>query len=168
MISKIEGRRMETYLATVAFSAIKTAANSFTRWGRLPVFSSWSMTATTISSLMPSVSIFGATPPSKGDGGGVCSNKPFRLARNAEFLSDNGSGDKEVCDRFTFFAGGKSSVAWAPFEREGDRREEFGRWMPNDGRDSDLRRVLYGMMSEEGRRGVVVGVGWEKVGEQRV
>lgn len=40
--------------------------------------------------------------------------------------------------------------------------------MPNDGRDSDLRRVLYGMMSEEGRRGVVVGVGWEKVGEQRV
>ena len=36
--------------------------------------------------------------------------------------------------------------------------------MPNDGRDSDLRRVLYGMMSEEGRGGVWwLGLGGRKL-----
>ena len=49
-----------------------TAASSLSRWGRLPVRSSCSMTATTISSLMPCVSILKPVA-SLGEGGGVVS-----------------------------------------------------------------------------------------------
>jgi hypothetical protein len=43
------------------------------------------------------------------------------------------------------------------FETEGERweREELGRWMPREGRERDLRRVLYGMMFEGGRKYII-------------
>lgn len=62
---------------------------------------------------------------------------------------DGGSGDsEEACAVLTLLEGGSwASSAWcADLEMEGDRREELGRWIPSDGRDNDLRRVLYGMM----------------------
>jgi hypothetical protein len=91
------------------------------------------------------VSILGATTPSKGEGGGVCSNAPCLPARAIKNLSD-GSGDIEVepCDLLAFFDKGSS----CDLEMEGERREEFGNWMPKDGRDSDFRRVLYGIVRE--------------------
>lgn len=77
----------------------------------------------------------------------MCSNNPCRPAR-AEILSE-GSGDNEVepCDLLTFFDGW-SSVC---LEIEGERREELGSCIPSDGRDSDLRRVLYGIVKSETR-----------------
>ena len=113
------------------------AASSLTKCGRLPVFSNCSITPTTMSSLIPSVSILGATR-SAGDGGGVCS----MVARRPEGRTDcrftwveeveeaEGSGDSEPawCDLLTFLGGGNwSSVACDDLEVDGERREELGK-----------------------------------------
>lgn len=63
---------------------------------------------------------------------------------------DCGSGDCDEgsCDLFTLLeegSWGSAGLLWVGFERGGERREEFGTWIPSDGRDRDLRRVLYGM-----------------------
>ena len=75
------GARRGTHVSTILTFGDSTAASSFTRCGRLPVFCNCMMTPSTISSLMPSRSIsFGVTsshsgssPSAPGDGGGVCS-----------------------------------------------------------------------------------------------
>lgn len=78
------------------------------------------MTATTISSLMPSVSTLGLSVPSVGEGGGVCSSGPRRpVVRPADKVAEavedgegSGESDCESCDLFTFLDGGsESSVA---------------------------------------------------------
>jgi hypothetical protein len=51
----------------------------------------------------------------------------------------------DECDRLTFFAAGWCSldvVAELGGERWDDARELLGSWMPSNGSDSDLRRVL--------------------------
>ena len=65
------------------------------------------MTPTTISSLMPSVSIRGARPSSMGEGGGVCSQVAARTA-GFGWDDDEGSGEseRESCDLLTFLDGG--------------------------------------------------------------
>ena len=44
---------------------------------------------------------------------------------------------------------GEASTAGASFMIGGDRcaREALGSWIPRDGSDNDLRRVLYGILS---------------------
>ncbi len=74
------------------------------------------MTAVTISSLIPSVSIFDTEVVSPGEGGGVCSYAlPRLLGRSTAFAvveeaetSDGEIGDSEslVCERLIFFEGG--------------------------------------------------------------
>lgn len=72
-------------------------------------------------------------------------------------------GETDTCDRFTFFDGCWSGVAFAVVvevadvdlfvggDRFGRRAREFaGSWIPKDGNDSDLRRVLYGMIEIDG------------------
>ena len=89
------------------------------------------MTPTTISSLIPSVSILLRVEGPPGDGGGVCSYaaRPLLFGRSAKetFLvmeavrgreGKVGEGVLEGCDRFTFLAGGDSSGC-AGFEIEG-------------------------------------------------
>jgi hypothetical protein len=74
------------------------------------------MTAVTISSFIPSVSIFGAMPVSPGDGGGVYSDTRPRLFGRSSALragevteasvGDGGDWESIVCERFTRFEGG--------------------------------------------------------------
>lgn len=72
------------------------------------------------------------------------SNNPCRPARADEILPEgSGDNDVEACDLLTFFVGCSSLCA---LEREGERREELGSCIPSEGRDSDLRRVLYGIV----------------------
>jgi hypothetical protein len=136
----------------------KTWASSLSRCGRLPVFSSCSITATTIVSSMPSVSTFvcAACPP--GDGGGVCAAARLALwgvssnrrVNGRDGLFDVGvealETEPDECARFTFFAGGE--CRWLSVVEGGERADRGppGNAMPSDGRDSDLRRVLYGIV----------------------
>lgn len=77
------------------------------------------------------------------------------------------------CDLFTFLAGctGLSTSDEADielFEAEEDLcdRDALGKWMPNEGSDSDFRRVLYGMLGEAMKRmdSVQLGTGWDRMG----
>lgn len=93
------------------------AASSFTRCGRLSVLCNWTMTASTISSFIPSRSTFfagaaGASTISTearsaggGDGGGVWSNLMAWLG----FLERDADGDKpsesSLWARFAFLFG---------------------------------------------------------------
>lgn len=61
-----------THLRTESLVVDRTVESSLIRCGRLPVFSSCSMTPVTISSLIPLVSIF-LQFVAPGEGGGVCS-----------------------------------------------------------------------------------------------
>lgn len=61
-----------TDLRTASFVVERTVESSLIRWGRLPVFSSCSMTPMTMSSLIPLMSIL-VLSVAPGDGGGVCS-----------------------------------------------------------------------------------------------
>ena len=61
-----------TYLATASFVLDRTVASSLIRCGLFPVFSSCSITPTTISSLMPFVSYL-VDPDGSGVAGGVSS-----------------------------------------------------------------------------------------------
>src|SRR2546423_11089301 len=116
------GRKGGAYCATLSFVADRTVANSLMRCGRFPVFSSCSMTAITISSLIPSVSIFGTSGTSPGDGGGVCSAGPRRLCGLRSTSSSFGEVALEMGeeigvmssssgDRLTLFEGGGSISA---------------------------------------------------------
>ena len=140
-----------------------TAASSLTSCGLLPVFSSCRMTPVTMSSLMPWVSNRTSTDGPVGEGGGVSSK-----ARLAFFsvLTTLGEGGDDVCDRLIFFDGGTSVELAVPEPAEGGERfagsarELGGRWMPNEGNDRDLRRVLYGIVGGE-------AAGDESDGEQQ-
>ena len=130
----------------------RTAASSLRRWGRLPVFSSCSITPTTIVSSMPWVSTFvwPDTPP--GEGGGVKAILPALLGRSSMRMEMDREGEGGVvveCDLLTLFCGGcwgcMGSVVVVVVAVEGGERAGLGppgTEMPNEGRDSDLRRVL--------------------------
>jgi len=126
-----------------------TMASSLSRWGRLPVFSSCSITPTTISSSMPCVSTFVCPDSPPGDGGGVSAARPALLGRCSSMRNvvvrggDVRDAREFECVRFTFFAGWVSASAV-----EGDVRAVLGRLIPSDGSDNDLRRVLYGILSQ--------------------
>ena len=111
------------HLETASLVVESTAASSLIRCGRFPVFSSCSITPTTITSLIPSVSILGSFS-GPGEGGGVCWYvvRPLLLGRSAnetvlvddiddaveDLGRDNRVGDDAdvVCDLLTFFVGG--------------------------------------------------------------
>ena len=61
------------YLETASLMVDSTIASSLIKCGRFPVFSNCSITPTTMSSLIPSVSIVWRVDGPPGDGGGVCS-----------------------------------------------------------------------------------------------
>lgn len=95
--------------------------SSFIRCGRLPVFSSCSITPVTISSLIPSVSIL-ILSVAPGEGGGVCSYAVLPLllglstAKETDLVEEDvdnrgrnaavGEASSDACDRFIFLAGG--------------------------------------------------------------
>ena len=95
--------------------------SSLIKCGRLPVFSSCSITPTTISSFIPSVSTL-LSVEARGEGGGVFSYaaRPLLLGRSAKDTTlmefdvaddlgldgDVGEGEFEVCDLLIFFVGG--------------------------------------------------------------
>jgi len=125
-----------TYVNTASLILDKTVASSLIKWGRFPVFSSCSITPTTMSSLMPSVSTL-PSAAGPGEGGGVFSKAAlpllFGLSANetafgcVEGVDDDGRagevGEDEIegCDRFIFFAGGDGcdSVAGAGLDTGG-------------------------------------------------
>lgn len=142
------------------------AASSFTKCGLFSVFCNCTITASTISSLIPSKSIsrLGAASSStsaSGDGGGVCSYFSMFFAAVSGFDGgdicdcgfDDAAGadeDDAECDCFNFLSGGWSDGGVV----EGGERFAAaaaaaileacvtGRWMPSDGSDNDFRRVL--------------------------
>ena len=108
-----------TYPATLSLVVLRTTASSLIRCGLFPVFSNCSITPVTISSFVPSVSIF-ASVLAPGEGGGVCSKVtlPPLLGASTRATSvvggaDGDSFDGEVgdvvaggCERLIFFVGG--------------------------------------------------------------
>lgn len=110
-----------SYLDTASLILDRTVESSLIKCGLFPVFSSCSITPTTISSFMPSVSTL-LSVEARGEGGGVCSyaTRPLLLGRSANDTAlvecevaddfgldgDMGGGEVEVCDRFIFFVGG--------------------------------------------------------------
>lgn len=123
-----------------------TRASSFSRWGRLPVFSSCSITPTTISSSMPWVSTLVCPDSPPGEGGGVSATRPELFGRESSKRSaiercGDAMDDVELeWVRLTFFAG--CCVSLVEGGERADEREAPGRWMPSDGSDSDFLRVL--------------------------
>jgi hypothetical protein len=104
------------------------------------------MTPTTISSSMPCVSILAWPESPPGDGGGVSATRPALFGRSSKRSVVVRGGDaiaETDCEcewvRLIFFAGW-----WASLVEGGERadRDAPGSWMPSDGSDSDLRRVL--------------------------
>lgn len=136
-----------THLSTIGIVDERTAANSLSRWGRLPVFSSCSITPTTIVSSMPWVSTFVWPDSPPGDGGGVSATRPELFGRSSKRSVEGRGGEAGVdevelaleCVRFCFFA-----TCWPSLEEGGERADRGapGTFMPRDGSDSDLRRVL--------------------------
>lgn len=143
-----------TYCWTEVRCCARTTASSLIKWGRLAVDCSWRMTAATISSWMPSRSILGATAASGmstlvagvGESGGVGST----------------AAEPAPCDRLRRLFGCDSGDSERTADGDVDADDEVGRaalllaaaaraalvtgmCMPRLGRDSDLRRVLYGM-----------------------
>jgi hypothetical protein len=118
------------------------------------------MTAITMSSLMPSMSTLRPIWTSPGEGGGVCSS--LILCRGdwpgcaggeaaGDLVCETGEGGPwSSWDRFSFFWGGSCSSEEFDFELERCAREALGSCIPSEGSDSDLRRVLYGMVSDVG------------------
>lgn len=113
------------------------------------------MTATTISSSMPSVSILGGPLQSApGEGGGVFSaTLPALFGRSSRILRGcclegllTAMLSEELLEgeRFIFLDGGCPSLTGVIVggERCEEALELFGTWMPSDSSDSDLRRVL--------------------------
>ena len=95
---------------------------------------------------MPWVSTFACLDSPPGDGGGVSATRPEDFGRDSSKRRAIGRDGEKMADvelecvRLTFFAGW-----WASLVEGGERaddREAPGRWMPSDGSDNDLRRVL--------------------------
>lgn len=158
---------------------VRTVANSLMRCGLLAVDSNWTIEASTISSLMPSRSTLGIKSASDistlvagvGEGGGVCS------------MMASAGAEATPCDRLRRLLGCESMRSAIESERCADvagdddddeeEEEEDGRlgafdeaaaaraaWVtgiciPRLGRDSDLRRVLYGILKLFARRGII-------------
>lgn len=154
------------YLSTTLNVLISTATSSLIRCGLLPVFSSCLRTATTTSSLTPSVSSLVSWCELGGDGGGVCSAagpagrpadkggvRDCRLAGDARDTADDedaeGVTELRVCDRLMRLGGGAMSDVEAVrlCEREAPLP---GRCTPSDGRLREIRRVLYGILLNHG------------------
>lgn len=144
-----------TYCAIFWFVDASTVASSLIKCGLFAVFSSCSMTAITMSSLMPSVSTLRAISTSPGDGGGVCSSLILcegggrtdcaggdRAGERGVEMGD--SGASSGCDRFCFFAGGicDGSSDTVGFEFARCSRVALGSCMPREDREMDFRRVL--------------------------
>jgi len=114
----------------------------------------------------------------RGDGGGVFSNLTLTSSRLFGNGSEAVLSASSECARFSFLLGGGVSLESEAGEAmdAGEFAREFarvlepplvvearfaaaaaraawvtGRWMPSEGRESDLRRVLYGMMGERER-----------------
>lgn len=149
----------QSYLSTEWSFVARTAANSLTRCGRLPVFSICWIVPITISSLIPSVStvVFDAVAPSaRGDGGGDSSATRFGFSSLMRMvvvvgglMRPLGGGDVDdeveldcVCDRFDFFTGGSSPSTKVSLGVGCDWfRERFGPTTPRSPRFRLLRRV---------------------------
>jgi len=103
------------YFLTMGSLCCRIVASSFNKCGRFPVFSSCSITATTISSFILSVSIFIAVG-SRSDGGGVVSRRRLAVGKGSCLIF----GDKDF----------KGAVGEAGVEREGNKPSHlnfFGR-----------------------------------------
>lgn len=135
---------MVTYLSTQCSFVASTAANSFTKCGLFPVFSICCIVATTMSSLIPSVSILLLVPSATGEGGGDNSlarcGRPSlnRIVVVRGGLIRPGGGEVDVCDRLDFL--GSGSASWMTLSGgEGAHRLEL--MMPRSPRFSDTLRV---------------------------
>lgn len=132
------------------------AASSLTRCGLLPVFSICCMVPTTISSLMPSVSIL-LLPSVTGEGGG--DNSVARRGRSSLQRIDvvRGGlispkvGDVEPCDRFGFFTGGSSPSITVSGGVGAWVRDRFAATIPRSPRFRLLRRVCIVSIGSNGR-----------------
>ena len=114
------------YLDTASLVVERTVESSLIKCGLFPVFSSCSITPTTMSSLIPSVLTF-LSVEARGDGGGVCSYtaRPLLRGRSAKdtaltgfevaddfgLAGDVGEGELEECDRLIFFVGGCGGIS---------------------------------------------------------
>lgn len=134
-------KRENTHLSTAGRVLESTAASSFSRCGRFPVFSSCSMTPTTMSSSIPCVSILKPLV-APGEGGGVCCATRDRspscfttFGRDDGCDEGRGGGgeaedaaddewDEVVWERFVRFAGGSegSSVDGSSLMAAGGER----------------------------------------------
>lgn len=136
------------YLSIAGIVVARIDESSLTKCGLLPVFSSCWIAPTTISSLMPSMSIL-LSPSLSGDGGGdnaaprlgFCSF--MRMAVERGGLMSPMVGEALPCDRFDFLTGG-SSPSTAVLGGEGwtATLARLGAMMPISVSDSDFRRVL--------------------------
>ena len=97
----------------------RTDASSLTSCGLFPVFSNCSITPVTTSSLIPCVSIR-TSHDGTGDGGGVSSYLMVDFDRcsiltcgtgGCAIENDDNVDDDALCDRLSFFDGGRSVIA---------------------------------------------------------
>lgn len=137
-------------LSTAWMFVERAADNSLTRCGLFPVFSSCCIAPTTISSLIPSVSIL-LSPSRAGDGGGDSSTALFGFSSLILIVVVLGGlmspvGDAEPCERLLFFDGG-SSPSTTVLGGEGCDcvLERLGTVIPSSDSESDFRLVLYGI-----------------------
>lgn len=128
----------------------RTAESSLTRCGLFPVLSSCCIAPTTMSSLMPSVSIL-LSSSLAGDGGGDSSIALFGFSSLILIAVVLGGlispfGDAEPCERLLFFDGG-SSPSTTVLGGEGCDcvLERLGTVIPSSDSESDFRLVLYGI-----------------------
>ena len=136
------------YFSIAGIVVARMAESSLTRCGLLPVLSSCCIAPTTISSLMPSISIL-LSPSLIGDGGGDNAAARFGFSSFMRMAVERGGlisprvGEACPCDRFDFLTGG-SSPSMAVFGGEGwaVTLARLGTMMPISVSDSDLRRVL--------------------------
>ena len=136
----------KTYASMVGTQLASTAASSFDVCGLLPVFSSWRITPTTMSSLMPSVSTLD-TPRAPGEGGGVCSaprggfvvmSVLTRMFFVEGGLMAPGGGDAEVFEPpLDRFGGGPSTSV----EADDGCLARFGMCTPSNDRETDFLLV---------------------------
>ena len=136
------------YFSMAGIVVASTDESSLTKCGLLPVFSSCWIAPTTISSLMPSMSIL-PSPSLGGEGGGdnaaprlgFCSFMRMAVGRGG--LMSPMVGEALPWARFDFLTGG-SSPSTAVLGGEGwtATLARLGAMMPISVSDSDFRRVL--------------------------
>jgi len=141
-------RAARQYLSTAGTVGDKTAASSLTRCGLFPVLSSCLNAPTTMSSLMPSVSIL-LSPSRKGEGGGDNSATVLGFSSFIRMFVVRGGlispeTDEVVpCDHFVFLIG-RSSPSTIVLGGEGCDAPlaRLGTVMPSSDSESDFRLVL--------------------------